>query len=382
MHLKHSKFLYDKIMTMVDIEYKLPVKFCSEVSAECSDYFHNSTSVNLVAMHSVGVSFFIRFLSIKNETYKFIHINSYELSDFTKEQFFEQFAKKSGQYDSDLDNLQQCRNNLGILCQKYDRIIIVINRLDRIYEIVDKTFMGNLRFLRETSLQKIVFLFVSSTPMLELGGAMHQTAANLHVSTVYFKPYSLIDLANISSIDGSPKIPDRFDDAILLSGGHHSLFHTLLRCQSIDSPLSDSMVELVIKDIYYSLNGSLRRNLQETISKNNKKPDKFLLDVGFIKYSNGIYTGFTPLLEQYIRHHRQFNLPAKEKSLLRILKKNVGKVVSKHEIIDYVWHGKIVSDWALNSLIYRLRKHQAFDSSRYQIVSLKKDGYMLIDLTK
>ncbi|MBI2021373.1 winged helix-turn-helix domain-containing protein [Candidatus Daviesbacteria bacterium] len=62
--------------------------------------------------------------------------------------------------------------------------------------------------------------------------------------------------------------------------------------------------------------------------------------------------------EEYIKSYIKLNIPAKEAKLLRLVKKNLGKAISKDEISDYIWKDDLdsASNWALNALIYRLIK--------------------------
>ena len=65
----------------------------------------------------------------------------------------------------------------------------------------------------------------------------------------------------------------------------------------------------------------------------------------------------------------------------------MGSVVSKDEIFAQVWPEKsedvtgksdLPTDWALDALIYRLRKHPFMKANNYIIESQKKVGYTLI----
>ncbi len=55
-------------------------------------------------------------------------------------------------------------------------------------------------------------------------------------------------------------------------------------------------------------------------------------------------------------------------------------VVSKATIFETIWKDDMdkASDWVLDALIYRLRRHWAFLSKGYVIESFKKRGYMLL----
>jgi len=73
-------------------------------------------------------------------------------------------------------------------------------------------------------------------------------------------------------------------------------------------------------------------------------------------------------------------LPAKEKALFSLLKKRLNMVVSKDQIFEHIWESdpESASDWALNALIYRLKKNPGFLASGYVIENHKKLGYSML----
>lgn len=364
--------------TMPFQERKFPATFCETTLSECNKSIKSSTSMNLIGLSSVGISFFLRFLSTHLD-YKFIHINTFELPEFTKDEFFKQFAQKTNPSRTQDNCLSHTRLGLEQLSQTNERVVIIINRIDRLAKLLDQSFFDNLRYLREANSEKIIFIFVSATPLIELRPDGIRDTSSMHIRQVFFKPYRKEDLMTITKIDGTPTIKPK---ALELSGGHHSLFQTLLRCQSLDNPLSDPMVELVIRDIFLSQNAKRREQLQ-ALALHKKATDlDFLLNIGLIKKEGKSYQFFSELLAKYLEHSGNVSLPIKEKRLLKLLIRNSGRVVKKQDIFDHIWGDEIVGDWALNSLIYRLRHHPAFDNSRYSIKSVKKDGYILVDSNK
>ncbi len=360
------------------LETKFPPTFCEAIYKECTDSIESSSSFNLIGLPSVGLSFFLRYLTAKSK-HKFVHINTYELSDFTKNCFFEQFASKTNDKLTDESFLTQSRKGLENLAKTNERIVIVINRIDRLGSLLDQNLFDNLRYLRDASREQVVMIFISSTPIIELKLGAERDSFNIHTKQLFFKPYSIDDLESIAKIDGTPNIKSK---ALELSGGHHSLFQILLRCQSLENPLSDPMVELVISDIFMSQNVKRREQLQYIALGKKVNDVDFLLNIGLIKLVDGRYEFFSELLQRYLLHYGETTLPHKEKKLLKILMKNVGKVVRKQDIFDYIWGDEVAGDWALNSLVYRLRRHRAFNSRGYVIKSVKKDGYILIDPSK
>lgn len=348
--------------------------FCKSLRADCLRHIKSQTSFNLVAMPGVGVTFFLHALA-QAQTDNFIFVNSYEMRDFSKSAFYEQLCDKLGIEFAEPISLKKISQALNAKAEKLDRLVIVFNRLDRLSEILDQNFYDNMRFLRDVHRDKIIMIFVSSRPMFELSAVDVKDALSLITKTVYFPGYDDAALLEINRSSGSAKVDQK---ALNNAGGHHALLQVLLRCQNLDNPLPDPMVEMLIKDIYFGLDINRRKQLEAFVLRGIQPKDSSLINLGYIKNNQT----FTPLLASYIKSLGKRHLPIKEKRLMRLLTLRKGKVVSKQEIFDYVWpeKGGVVSDWALNALIYRLRRHAAFDSERYDIESRKKDGYILLDL--
>ncbi len=293
--------------------------------------------------------------------------------------FFKQFAEKTNGALTGDNYLKAARKGLEDLAKTNERVVIVINRVDRLGKMLDQHFFDNLRYLRDASREHIVLILISSTPIIEMRLGANADSFSIHTKQLYFKPYAAEDLLAISKIDGTAKVKQK---ALELSGGHHSLFQTLLRCQSLDSPLSDPMVELVVSDIFMSQNIKRREQLQAIALGKRVVDPEYLINIGLINQTSNGYRFFSDILSRYLVHVGGDKLPHKEKKLLKLLLRNSGRVITKQEIFDSIWGEQVASDWALNSLVYRLRRHPAFDSNRYLIKSVKKDGYVLIDSSK
>ncbi len=351
--------------------------FCSETIAECLDSITTLTSSNLVCMPGVGVTFLLRALEQKSN-HPIIFINSYELPEFSWQALFGQLAQKLELDDQKALSLQAIGEALAKRAQDQERLVIVFNRLDRLGSMVNQNLYDNLRYLRDFSRDKIVMLFVSSEPLLETSAKGTHNIAPLLTRTIYFKGYNDADLNELLIANGMEQIEPR---VLELAGGHHTLSQVLLRCQDLTNALADPMVELLVKDMYYQIHWRRRKQLKQLVLRNVQTEDQFLLGCGYVRQLAKDQQVFTPLLAEYIQQRNKQRMPAKEKRLLRILLLHQGKVVSKSDICDFVWpeHNGIVSDWALNALIYRLRHHKAFDAQRYSLESRKKEGYVLYD---
>ena len=66
--------------------------------------------------------------------------------------------------------------------------------------------------------------------------------------------------------------------------------------------------------------------------------------------------------------------------MFSVLKAHLNTVVSREEIFSSVWgvEDDNVTDWALDALVYRLRKNKVFQNSGFTIENHKKQGYSLI----
>lgn len=354
--------------------------FCKTAASECLKLIQSAVSFNLVAMPGADITYFAHYLETVSKD-EFVFINTYEMPEFTKEIFYKQLLIKLGgnvQHlkDPSLDDIKEL---LVTKTRESDRkLVIVINRLDRLEKILDQNFFDILRFFKDVDRSKIVMIFISSQLVINQYSPKIKDLFNLISKTVYFKPYLEADLRQVLAVDGSLAV---MEPAVTLCGGHHNLYNVLSRCQSLDNPLSDSMVELLVKDLLMSLPRKSQEELVRVAKKGLKPRDEFLLGLGYVQLEKGRYRLFSSLMTEYIIQKSKTMLPQKEKQLFDLLKAQVGRPVTKTQIFDAIWQQQdgIASDWALNSLVYRLRNHPAFDTKRYVIKSYKKLGYALHD---
>lgn len=351
--------------------------FAKHLITTCRANINSLNSFNLCAMPGVGITFFLKALTQDNPD-DYIFINSYEMQEFSREAFYRQLGSKLGLVDSNQINLSEISRALSEKSNNVDRLVIICNRLDRLSDILDQNFYDNLRFLRDSARDKITMIFVSSQPLIEVSGRNASDIVSLISKTIYFTGYNVKDLQEIYSSRSTTDIDTK---ALTLSGGHHLLSQVLLNCQNLDKPLSDPIVELVIKELYMGLNLKRRRILENCIRKAVPPHDKYLIDSGYIVSTHNQFSAFTPLLTLYVQSLGTQHLPLKEKRLFKLLLQHKGSIVPKDVIFDFVWieDNGIVSDWALNALIYRLRRHDIFDNQRYTIESRKGEGYILFD---
>lgn len=366
-------------------ESKLPSDFASENMEKIRHLIDTSYTFTTLAMPGMGVSYLLRYLATR-EFAHFIHVDLYSLSSLTKHEFFKLLIHELGgklSEKTDLEMLREAKEILVDFARKYPKIVIIFNRFDQLKKEFDETFFANLRTIKDCAPGKIVLIFTSIKPLYEtspkaIGGAN----LNIFSKHLYLKPFSEYDLSQLLKFTLTHKIPDlQLSKLIELSGGHSQLLHILINSEKKSNPLLDHFVRLQMKELLDYLNYQQKKQVKKIASgKNLGEVDEYLLGVGMVKKSKGGFELFNPLLTEYIKSSLPLRLPAKEAVLFKLLRNNYGKVVPKEEIFEAVWgeNSHNATDWALDALIYRLRKNPAFSSHGYAIENHKKMGYILL----
>lgn len=369
-------------------EANLGENFCKKQIAKIKELINSSTSFTVVGMPAMGISIFLRYLATRKFAY-FIHVDIYELASPTKTELLKLLIKELGGIvkDNDYGRLfEQCKKELVELTKKEKRVAIVFNRFDQLQKEFDNSFFGNLRALRDIDKEKIVMIFSANKPLFELatqsfgGGNI-----NMYSTSFYFEPYQPHELIKLLRLNSPDLTNDKvvLKKATALSGGHYQLLNLLLKSERLGDSLLDPFVKTQLKALYEHLNYHQQRQLK-MISQNKKvgAVDQYLIDVGMVKTGNERLELFTPLLSKFVIANLPFKLPVKEQKLFSLLKHNLGKVVNKDEIFNSVWgeNDESASDWALNALIYRLKKNLSLTKSGFAIENQKKVGYMLVKI--
>lgn len=367
-------------------ESQLDPDFCQEKYLKIKKLINSSVSFTIIGMPGVGVSYFLRYLASTDIAY-FIFVDMYALSTLSRIEYLRWFLHELGgvsKNKTEQQIYQECKNRLEELSKKYPKIVIIFNRFDQLKEEFDREFLANLRSLKHIAPEKIVMIFTANKPLYEIAEeSIIGTNLHFYSSLFYFQTYFQADLQKLAQINipGYSTNDSRIAKLMKLSGGHNQLFMIMAKSETQENPLLDRFVRLQLKELYEFLSYHQQTQIQKiALRKNLKYVDPFLINTGIvIRDSLGIRL-FTPLMEEYTKSYIAFNIPAKEGRLFKLLKQNLGKVVSKDEIFDYIW-GKdpnLASDWALNALIYRLRKNPQFQTYGYYIENHKKIGYRLI----
>jgi DNA-binding winged helix-turn-helix (wHTH) protein len=368
-------------------ERNLRKDFCKKQISEVKKLIESSISFSVVGIPAMGISIFLRYLATRN-FYHFIHIDIYDLSAYSKKELFKLLLRElegNNPSATSYQLLNLCKQRLENLTTKHHRVVIVFNRFDQLKNEFKEEFFNNLRALRDVDKEKIVMIFSANKPLIEQAKETISLGnLNMFSKTYFLNPYTENELKQLLKLN-APNLKlnqEDFNKAISLTGGHYQLLQLILKSESPpNNLLADPIINLQLKQLYEYLDYSKKKLLQKLIlgKKINLARDQYLFKIGYLKKIRGKYQIFTPLLADYIKAHLRLRLPVKEAILFQFLKNNEGKIITKDEIFTQLWpdHEGETSDWALNALIYRLRKNPTFVASGYLIENQKKAGYLL-----
>ncbi len=363
------------------LEERLVGTFDKEVQ-EVRKKLKNNNIVTVVGLPSIGISVFLKYLATHNKNEINIHFDLYDLHTISTGEFYTLFLKNLGvksDTKNDVLRFDHCENALQELAKKHSKINLIFNRFDQLKSEYSANFFNSILKLSQINPQKINFIFSANRPYEDVFAEIcllddHEKLLNYY----YLKPFryeSCVDLLKLFP-QSDVKDKDIIKKAYELSGGHYLLFQFIIRSQRLSDFLKDSYIRLLLKEIYEYFTYEEKKQLNDILSEKEFIPNKFLFEIGAIQDSGNL---FSPLFEEYIRKNTSSNLGQNELKLFDLLKSNVDRIISKDEIIETLWNGDApeVTDWALNSLVYRLRRNKAFINSDFIIQSIKKQGYVM-----
>lgn len=383
-------------------EADLGPNFAEENMKNFKELINAALSFVVLSMPGVGVSYFLKYLAMQDFAH-FVHVDLYSLPSLTQHEFYKETLKamlersffSSSAYKLLLTNLEsmtdeqlflETKKTLQEISRKRDKIVIIFSRFDQLKKEFDWNFLSNIQSLTTVVPNKITLIFTSTKPLSEIieSEALAGGNLNFYSEELYFKPFSSEDLQKLLKIEPArPTSSETLEKLLDLSGGHNQLFRILLSSQKQQNLLLDRFVKMQLQEFIDYLDYHQRKMIQKiALGKTVNEVDEYLLGIGMISSKGRPASGwelFTPLLSEYIKTNMPVKLPVKEAKLFKLLRKNIGNTVSKDEIFKEVWpDNEGASDWALDALIYRLRKHPFMQSHGYIIESQKKQGYTLV----
>lgn len=371
-------------------ESQLPTDFSLKKIGEAERLIRSGTSFTVVGMASMGISSYLKYLACQDFG-TMLHIDINQLPEMTVEQFWKLVARQLG-----ISNLNQETASLIVECQaktkqllsQTNKVVFIFNRFDRLANLFSVEIFANLRVIRDLDRQKIVMVFSANQPIpSQAEPSIMSGNLNLFSQLLHLTPYSQLDLRALVELY-SPELLLRqnTDQALRISSGHYLLAQILLKSDHVTgNPLLDPNVKMVLAEIMRPLTPQQQSQLR-MLAKGHTVPeiDPFLVDIGLVfQTTSAEWKFFTPLLQLYLatetKTYTKHRLPMREKKLYNLLKSKTGQIIAKETIFSQVWGDEDpdATDWALNALIYRLRRHPVFKGKGFEIESIKKQGYRL-----
>lgn len=366
-------------------EAELGPDFARDALKDFKNLIDSGVSFVTHSMPGVGASYFLKYLAMQDFAY-FVYIDLYELPSLTQHEFYRMFLSDLGGKPASKTDAQvflEAKQILKKLTREHEKIVIIFSRFDQLKKEFDENFLSNLQSLTTISPGKIVLIFTAIKPIHELAPeAVTGGNLNFYSKSLYFKPYSKKDLKKLLTIDPEQRTSEEnFDRLLQFAGGHIQLLHIFLNSQKQQNLLLDQFVKLQFKELIDYLDYSQKKQVQKiALGKKIEEVDEYLLGVGMVKQRDSTFELFSSLFAEFIKSYLTPRLPQKEYKLFKLLKQSAGKIVTKDEIFQTLWKDDPdkATDWALDALIYRLRKHPFTKSQGYIIESYKKVGYSLI----
>lgn len=360
-------------------------KFASQQTTEVVKLINSGMTTSILGIPGAGITLFLKNLSTQPLGHV-IYLDVFSLSNINANEFYKDLLIKLGGKLNPKDNTEElvtkCKYQLEKLIVSNEKIVICIPGFDQLQAEFSTSFFQYLRSLRSIDQSKIVFVFgICRRIDTILPQNLINADLNLFTSVYYLKPYSKPDIEYLLAKYGpnSDLSDDELENIISISGGHFQFLQLLMSSERLNNPTQDPFIKLAFNNIFNHLSTPQKSIIRKlAISGTYTKHDTYLTNVGIIKKVNNEFQLFSPLFADCIRKFSAPKLPVKERRLLAILKKHEGRLVSKRDLFDYIWRNQeIGTEWGLNALIYRLRKHPAFTILGYSIENHKKIGYIL-----
>lgn len=365
-------------------EQKLSHNFSYDLITKVDTAIQNNRSINLISSQGIGTSLLFKYL-ITHRDYQFVYVDCDHFAEESVEEFQRHLLKALDIEDSPNEKqtfLRLLDKRIEELILGERRIVIIFAHFDLLKKYFNKELFDLIKYIRSKQSHKFSFIFNTYIPMVEiLQDKLLGINTNLIGQPIYIKPYGEDDLKELAE---SLLFLDTKDSwiqkAMKLSGGSYYLLTLLSRTERFESPLLDPFIKMYFKRIMEGLSYKRRKMVEQVgQGKDGVEVDEYLLGLGLIEKTDTGYKLFTPLFTEYIKQNTSLKLSAGEKRLFQLLKQKIGKVVSKDELFVYVWgEDNDASDWALNSMIYRIRNNPVFREQGYEIESFKRVGYRLI----
>ncbi len=364
----------------------LAPNFRKDITDQIEVLISTGSSFNIIGMPFVGISPFFRYLATTSSSYS-IYTDVHALSNRKKEDLFLAIYKELGGTESipTYEAFDYCKEILKELLSTQKKVVLMINRFDYLEKSeYSNGIFTNLKALEDIGKGRVIFVVATSKPLYEIDeAAISDSNLAFFSKIVFFPPYYGEDLKKLLLISPTALKPEPKDlrTALDLSGGHATLLQVLIKTDFLNDPFSDPFIKLHLKVIYDACSTKQKNILYKlAVGSRLKEIDPFLIKIGIIKEINGSFYVFSPLFRTFLINYVKLKFSKKEKVLFTLLKKHLGRTVLKDQIFQELWKEDFdkPTDWALNSLVYRLRKNPTVINNKYIIENEKDIGYKLL----
>lgn len=417
------------------IEAQYPQNFRQADVKKLAEHLSHFHSVVLIGSKRVGISNFLRFflhnhearsLYMKSEARLFVHVDLHDLVETTLHAFWALMLKRivdAVAYDERVEDtlLNTAQHSMsqafqigetlftidaikGVLSSLESRGVhttIVFNRFDRLLPVTTVAFFDNLKGLVDATDQRLTYIFTT-----------HRTLSDLHPEI--FKPSSMSVFARDQYLSPANEndmriliqtFAERYQVALSeehiaalmqLSGGHVQYLQLMLirfKDQStLPSPEKlqvmyeqDEDCQLLSKELFDHLTIQEQKALTSVVDgiSTDLEKTEYILNVGL--YDAVTHQMLNPIFATHIQSFKKgktsTTLTKKELALLQLLEQKKNAVVDREAITQAVWPDQFesgVSDWAIDSLVSRLRKKLRAQNSSHTVATVKTRGYTLV----
>lgn len=428
------------------VEATYPLEFRADDAKALGEHLKFRNSVEVLGMKHVGIGNFLSFfLNHKKIVDKYINHGEkhlfipVDLNDLVEREIYPFWiltfkrvvdsvetseirpADKKEIADLFLDSIQShdlfltienLRQAINLIVKNGVLPTIFLLRLDRLKEVFNEEFFGNLEGLVDATGQKLAYVFTSWRSLGEIASPLFEKKyLTLFSHKLYLKPApehdAKIILGTFLKKYGLQPDPKILRQILLLCMGHvQSLQLSLIILNSkmkegkikannlLAVIAQDERVNLLSEEIWESLTPSEQEVLAKIrkgkrVTDAEKRSSQYLWDTACVKAKNGQNAIFNPLFEHYLagtdaKHEvdETVDFTKKENLLFGLLFSNRGEICEREKIIKTVWpeYEEVgISDWAIDRLVWRLRAKLRRKESKFQIVTVKTRGYKLVE---
>ena len=358
--------------------------FCEDQFATVGKMIEAGQATSIIGIPGSGISVFLKQLALQpfGKT-KTVYIDVFSLPALSTQEFFSELLEQLGGAITNKTTVELVRSCIDAIKKaESQKIVIIIGGFDKLSKEFSTDFF---RYIRSLDRPNVTLVFgICKRLETILPAELNNLDLRLLANIYYLKRYTTQDFRFLLDTYG-PSYQDvdpmTFDELVRLSGGHFQLMQLLLQSEHRQEPVTDPFIKLCFENIWSHLSAAQKGQLRKVAAGKPVSPDQYLTKVGLVVEKDGQLELFSPLIAECVKAFSTPKLPLKERRLFSILKRNQGRLVGKRELFDAVWPGQAIgSEWALNALIYRLRKHPAFLGQKYTIESYKKLGYKLVKI--